>query len=92
MDAARASPSPLGLARDPENLTRLQEANTLLDRVQKGLQAWLEGRRLAFRRFFFLSDDEVLDVMMAWSDESQDATRAQPPHLAKCFAGIASLV
>jgi len=35
MEAAHASPSVLVLARDPEHLARLEEANKLLEDIQK---------------------------------------------------------
>lgn len=86
LSQAKQKPGVIEFCSDPKLLDSFKECNKLLDLVSKGLSAYLESKRIAFPRFFFLSDDELLQIL----SQTKDPTAVQP-HLRKCFENVASL-
>ncbi|XP_043967273.1 dynein axonemal heavy chain 10 [Gambusia affinis] len=69
----------------PSRLTDLQALSIGLERCQKSLNDYLDSKRNAFPRFFFISDDELLSIL-----GSSDPTCVQE-HMIKMYDNIASL-
>ena len=86
MTKAYSSPKVLEFCSTKKLLESFQECNKLLELVQKGLTEYLETKCSAFPRFYFLSPDDLLQIL----SQAKDPTAVQP-HLHKCFENIASL-
>lgn len=67
-------------------LEKLSEMSAKLEEIQKALDMYLETKRQIFPRFYFLSNDDVLEIL----GQSQNP-KAMQPHLKKCFDNIRSL-
>ena len=77
------TPAPLQLCNSERMLNTFMECNKLLDMVAKGLSDYLETKRGGFARFYFLSNDELLEIL----SQTRDPLAVQP-HLRKCFEAI----
>jgi dynein heavy chain 1, cytosolic len=66
-----------------KSLERLAE---MLNKIQKALGEYLEKERASFPRFYFVGDEDLLEII----GNSKDIVRVMK-HLKKMFAGIATL-
>ncbi|XP_050294811.1 dynein axonemal heavy chain 6 [Anthonomus grandis grandis] len=84
----RTAKMPLAMeaALQPGILEAFQRNNSLLEQIMKCLESYLETKRVAFPRFYFLSNDELLDILAQTRNP-----HAVQPHLRKCFDAIAKL-
>uniref|UniRef100_W5K6M6 Dynein axonemal heavy chain 10 n=1 Tax=Astyanax mexicanus TaxID=7994 RepID=W5K6M6_ASTMX len=69
----------------PNRLSDLQNLSDGLERCQKSLNDYLDSKRNAFPRFFFISDDELLSIL----GSSEPACVQE--HMIKMYDNIASL-
>ena len=87
MSYVEKDPLVLRIETIPNLLKDLQTSLRLSEEIQKGLNDYLETKRLFFPRFFFLSNEDLLNILA----ETKDPLLVQP-HLKKCFEGIDELI
>eukprot|EP01012_Entosiphon_sulcatum_P008694 TRINITY_DN14772_c0_g1_i1.p1 TRINITY_DN14772_c0_g1~~TRINITY_DN14772_c0_g1_i1.p1 ORF type:complete len:4302 (+),score=681.03 TRINITY_DN14772_c0_g1_i1:35-12907(+) len=86
MDTTVKNPYVMNRSQEERLLYNFIEANKLLDSILKQLHQFLETKRIAFPRFYFISNEELLEIL----SESRDPLLVQP-YLRKCFEGIDQL-
>ncbi|XP_053711973.1 dynein axonemal heavy chain 6-like isoform X3 [Synchiropus splendidus] len=79
-------PNALRAATQPDLLETFQRNNELLDEIHKCLEDYLESKRVIFPRFYFLSNDELINILAQTRNP-----QAVQPHLRKCFDAITHL-
>lgn len=70
----------------PQLLDQLKHNNEELDYVQKKLDEFMEVKRKCFPRFYFLSNDELIDILA--NSQNMDVIQG---HLKTCFDNIVSV-
>jgi len=86
MVKTRDNPKIIDICATEGLLEKWRECNVLLDMVQKGLEDYLETKRNGFARFYFLSNDELLEIL----SQTKDPTRVQP-FLSKVFEAMSKV-
>ncbi|KAK3237367.1 hypothetical protein CYMTET_52552 [Cymbomonas tetramitiformis] len=86
MRRTRDRPNALMAGTTPGWLETFKKCNETLEKVQKNLEDYLETKRMAFPRFYFLSNDELLEILSQTKN-----VQAVQPHMSKCFDGIRRL-
>ena len=71
----------------PGMLDEVSEFDAKLEKIQKSLDQYLEKKRMLFPRFYFVSDDDLLEIL----GQSKEPQLVQK-HVKKCFEGIKSLI
>ncbi|MCI4377271.1 hypothetical protein PGIGA_G00201730 [Pangasianodon gigas] len=86
MDRLNKDKNALRGTQHPGLPEKLSEMNSKLEEIQKSLDMYLETKRQIFPRFYFLSNDDLLEIL----GQSRNPEAVQP-HLKKCFDNIKSL-
>lgn len=86
MDGLHADPNALRGTHKEGLLETLMDMNLKLEKIQKSLDQYLETKRSFFPRFYFLSNDDLLEIL----GQSKEPLAVQA-HLTKCFDNIKKL-
>ena len=81
------SPMVLDVVAIPRVQKSLERLLELLHKIQKALGEYLERERLSFPRFYFVGDEDLLEIIGNGNDVSRVAK-----HLKKMFSGISNLL
>ncbi|KAH8617995.1 putative Dynein heavy chain N terminal region 2 domain1 [Trypanosoma vivax] len=82
-----ADPRVMTIAQQGDIVDRLKTISEQMDRCQKSLIEFLETKRESFPRFYFISDEDMLEILGHSKSPSVIQT-----HLKKLFMGIHSVV
>jgi dynein heavy chain len=67
MGQVQANPDVLSFGDNPSLLQKLQDSNKMLQMVQKRLSDYLDKKRSAFARFYFLANEELLQILVRYN-------------------------
>lgn len=83
MNSVQTSEHAVGATHAPGFLDDFVDTSEKLEKIQKSLDSYLEQKRQQFPRFYFVSSDDLLEIL----GQSSDPQNVQQ-HLKKCFEGI----
>ncbi len=87
MKKVTKSPKVIDVLNIPAVQRSLERLADLLGKIQKALGEYLERERTSFPRFYFVGDEDLLEII----GNSKNVARLQK-HFKKMFAGIASIL
>ncbi|XP_076442165.1 cytoplasmic dynein 1 heavy chain 1-like isoform X5 [Babylonia areolata] len=87
MKKVAKSPLVMDVLNVPNVQRQLERLADLLGKIQKALGEYLERERASFPRFYFVGDEDLLEII----GNSKNIPRLQK-HFKKMFAGVASIV
>ena len=86
MKEVEGDPRLMSLAQHPDYAEKLKSIQEQFDRSQRALNDFLEQKRDRFPRFYFVSDEDLLEIL----GQSRNPTVIQQ-HLKKLFMGISAV-
>lgn len=87
MKKVAKSPKVIDVLNIPAVQRSLERLADLLGKIQKALGEYLERERTSFPRFYFVGDEDLLEII----GNSKNIARLQK-HFKKMFAGVASII
>lgn len=87
MKKVAKSPKVMDVLNIPAVQRSLERLADLLGKIQKALGEYLERERTSFPRFYFVGDEDLLEII----GNSKNIARLQK-HFKKMFAGVASII
>jgi dynein heavy chain len=79
----KENPSIKKISDDNISLRKMKENNRVFEQIRKALDEFLEKKRTNFQRFFFLSNDELLEILSVAKE-----LKTLQPFLSKVFENI----
>lgn len=83
MQKVKQNPLAYNICTNMDLLNALKKNNQILDEILLCLEKYLESKRVVFPRFYFLSNDELIEIIAQGQN-----VRAIQSHMNKCFDAI----